>query len=226
MSTKTASRSFWIQVVGSKKTGKTSLLESLTSEFVRRGRSVCFVKHAHEPPILDGADTDTARLRRAGAGTTVLVGETSTVVFRTNESEPLDGIAMRESGAEDIVLAEGFKTTPGKKIAVAGGDLDVAALDGLIAVIGDAPVGYDGKTFRADETAEICDAIEAALEEERGRWVTSLTIDGHEVPLNAFVQEFVASGILGMVTALDDVEGGSVLEVRCRRIGTARPTEG
>ena len=48
---------FWIQVVGSKKSGKTSLLEGLTRELVRRGRTVCFIKHTHEHPVLDGADT-------------------------------------------------------------------------------------------------------------------------------------------------------------------------
>ena len=41
---------FWIQIVGTKDTGKTSLIEGLTRELVRRGRSVCYINHKHAEP--------------------------------------------------------------------------------------------------------------------------------------------------------------------------------
>ena len=59
--------SFWIQIVGTKDTGKTTLLENLTRELVSRGRTVAYVKHAHAAPTIDSEDTDTARLGAAGA---------------------------------------------------------------------------------------------------------------------------------------------------------------
>lgn len=184
---------------------------------MRRGRTVCFIKHTHEPPVLDGADTDTERLRRAGAATTILAGRSSTIVFRANEAEPLERIAHRDAGEAEIVLAEGFKGAPGRKIAIAGGDLDIAELDGVIAVVGERPTGYEGRTFSPDHIAELCDVIESAFDGTSGSWSTSLTIDGRAIPLNAFVQNVMASGLMGMSTALDGVDGGTVLEVRCRR---------
>jgi hypothetical protein len=42
-------------------------------------------------------------------------------------------------------------------------------------------------------------------------------VDGREVPLNAFVQDILASGVLGMSSALQNVEGGETLELTCRR---------
>jgi molybdopterin-guanine dinucleotide biosynthesis adapter protein len=218
---------FWIQIVGTKKTGKTSLVEGLTRELVGRGRRVCYIKHTHEDPTLDGEDTDTARVRRAGASAAVLAGARSTVVFRAPGDESLERIALRDSLPGEIVLAEGFKGSPGRKIVVAGGDLDVASLDGVIAVVGERPAGFEGPVLRVDETARLCDLIEGAAADGQGGqgWTTSLTIDGREIPLNAFVQDILASGILGMSSALQNVEGGDTLELRCRRTRRAS-TEG
>lgn len=208
---------FWIQVVGSKKSGKTSLLEGLTRELVRRGRTVCFIKHTHEHPVLDGADTDTERLRRAGAATTILAGESSTITFRAEGGETLERIAHRDAGSAEILLAEGFRETAGRKIAIAGGDLDIGKLDGVIAVVGEPPEGFEGRTFSHDQTDELCDMIESELDGDRGSWSTSLTIDGRVIPLNVFVQDVIASGIMGMSAALEGVDGGTALDVRCRR---------
>ncbi|MBM3307485.1 MAG: molybdopterin-guanine dinucleotide biosynthesis protein B [Candidatus Eisenbacteria bacterium] len=211
---------FWIQIVGAKKTGKTSLAEDITRELVRRGRRVCYIKHTHEDgPTLDGEDTDTARARRAGASAAVLAGAGSTVVFRAPGGESLERVALRDSLPGEIVLAEGFKGSPGSKIVVTGGGLDVASLDGVIGVVGERPDGFDGPAFRADETGRLCDLIEATAAAAQGgdRWMTSLTVDGREVPLNAFVQDILASGVLGMSSALQNVEGGDAIELRCRR---------
>ena len=200
-------------------------MEGLTRELVRRGRTVCFIKHTHEQALLDGADTDTERLRKAGARTAILAGEASTIVFKEGGNESLEHLAHRDAAAEDIVLTEGFKEAEGAKIAIAGGDLDIATLEGLIAVVGDAPEGYDGKTFRADDVPGLCDAIEDALTEDCGRWATSLAVDGRQITLNAFVQEIMASGLVGMATALEGVEGGTTFEVRCRRIKKLQSTD-
>lgn len=211
---------FWLQIVGTKKTGKTSLAEEITRELVRRGRRVCYIKHTHEDgPTLDGEDTDTARVRRAGASVAVLAGARSTVVFRAPGGESLERVALRDCLPGEIVLAEGFKGTPGRKIVVPGGGLDVASLDGVMGVVGTRPIGFEGPVFQADETARLCDLVEEAAADgpDGQEWTTSLTIDGREIPLNAFVQNILASGLLGMSSALQNVGGGETLELRCRR---------
>ncbi|MFH1502336.1 MAG: molybdopterin-guanine dinucleotide biosynthesis protein B [Candidatus Eisenbacteria bacterium] len=208
----------WIQIVGSKKTGKTALLESVTAELVRRGRSVCYLKHRHEDARLDAHDTDTSRMIDAGAAAAALVGSSSTVVFRRSGDEPLACVALRESLPGDIVLVEGWKSVPGAKIVVSGGDLDVEALEGVIAVVGEPPAGFKGKTFDPSEVTQICDLIERTADAGDGdAWQTSLVIDGREIRLNAFVQDIFASGLLGMSRSLDGVDGADALEIRCRR---------
>jgi molybdopterin-guanine dinucleotide biosynthesis protein MobB len=142
--------SFWIQVVGTKDTGKTSLLESVTRELVKRGRTVAYIKHTHVDPSLETEDTDTVRLRKAGAAVTALTGSDFTIASRPT-GRGVEELSFRVAAPGDIVLAEGFKRSAGKKIVITGGDLDFASLEGVVAVVGDAPDGFKGPAFKPDQ---------------------------------------------------------------------------
>jgi molybdopterin-guanine dinucleotide biosynthesis protein MobB len=183
---------------------------------------VCYIKHAHEAPDLDGRDTDTARLRGAGAATAVLAGDSSTIVFREAGGEPLERIALLESSPGDVVLAEGFKETPGPKIAIAGGDVDVTALEGVVAIVGEAQASFAGRSVSPDDVGGLCDLIEEIAAGHGEGWTASLEIDGRAIPLNPFVQSILASGLLGMSRALEGVEEGDALVLRCRRSRAVR----
>ena len=210
--------SFWIQVVGTKDTGKTSLLESITRELVKRGRTVAYIKHTHVPPPLEAEDTDTARLRAAGAAVTALAGKDFTIASRSS-GRGVEELSFRVASPGDIVLAEGFKKSPGKKIAVMGGDLDFASLDGVVAVVGDAPDGFKGPAFKPDQTTELCDLIEKLSTTPPDQtWATRLLINGEEVPLNPFVQDVMASALEGMTEVLRDVPEAASMELRTRKI--------
>ena len=210
--------SFWIQVVGSKDTGKTSLLEGITRELTSRGRTVAYIKHTHVEPTLEAEDTDTARMRAAGAAVTALTGDDYTIAYRSAGSG-VEELSFRVALPGDIVLAEGFKSTPGKKIAIVGGDLDIASLDRVVAVVGSAPDGYKGLAFSADQTSELCDLIEKlSTQPAEQTWATRLLVNGEEVPLKAFVQDVMASALSGMTDVLRDVDETDTLEIRVQRI--------
>jgi molybdopterin-guanine dinucleotide biosynthesis protein B len=219
----------WIQIVGAKKTGKTTLIEALTRELITRGRSVCYIKHTHSEPGFDNEDTDTAKLRAAGATTAVLAAADSTIVVHRAGKENIERLTYRDPLPGEIVLAEGFKSAPGRKITLAGGDLDIGALMGVVAVVtggpkdertGD-PVGdTKGLRFTIDQTGEICDLIEKLATAKTGEtWASRIFINGVEVELNAFVQDVMASALLGMSTCLRGVDGADEIEFRCTRTG-------
>ena len=210
--------SFWIQIVGSKDTGKTTLLEGITRELTNRGRAVAYIKHTHVEPTLEAEDTDTARMRAAGAAVTALTGDDYTMACRSS-GRGVEELSFRVALPGDIVLAEGFKNSPGMKIAIAGGDLDIASLDGVVAVVGEPPEGFKGPAFSADQTSELCDLIEKlSAQPDDQTWATRLLINGEEVPLNAFVQDVMASALDGMKGVLRDVDEAETLELRARRI--------
>jgi molybdopterin-guanine dinucleotide biosynthesis protein B len=217
---------FWIQIVGTKDTGKTSLIEGLTRELVRRGRSVCYIKHTHSEPSFDGGDTDTARMSAAGATTSVLAGAATTTSFRSSGDEGLEEVSFREAIPGAIVLAEGFKSVPGKKIAIAGGDLDIASLEGVVAVVGEAPEGFDGRAFQPAQIAEICDLIEELLATSpEQHWSTRLLIDGKELPLNTFVQDSMAMTLRGMCEPLRGGKANASIEIRCTLVREDAPSQ-
>jgi len=210
-------QSFWIQIVGTKDTGKTTLLEGITRELVRRGRTVCYVKHTHQELPMDSPDTDTARLAAAGAAVSVLAGASTTTAYRSSGKERIENVSFREAFPGEIVLAEGFKSVRGRKIAIAGGDLDIASLEGVVAVIGTAPDGFGGRVFGPGDIAKIADLIEAlaAIPDDQ-TWSTRIIVDGREIPLNAFVQDVLATTLKGFCSSLREGGAERTIEVRCR----------
>lgn len=219
--------SLWIQIVGTKDTGKTTLLEGITRELVRRGRTVCYVKHTHEEPAMDSPDTDTARLAAAGATVSILAGVSSTTAFRSSGKERIENVSFREALPGEIVLAEGFKSVPGRKIAIAGGELDVESLEGVVAVVGPPPVGFGGRTFEPGQVPELADLIEDLVKiPDDQAWATRLLVDGKEIPLNAFVQDVLATTLGGFSSALRDGDVDRTIEVRCRRARGGEPPSG
>ena len=190
----------------------------MTRELVSRGRTVAYIKHTHVDATLDAEDTDTARIRAAGAAVTALTGNDFTIAHR-GSGRGVEELSFRVSTPGDVVLAEGFKRTPGKKIVVAGGDLDFEKLEGVVAVVGEAPAGFKGPVFAADQTTELCDLIEKLVTVPSDQiWATRLLVNGEEVPLNAFVQNVMASALEGMTEVLNDVPEAATLELRARKI--------
>ena len=210
-------QTFWIQIVGTKDTGKTTLIEGITRELVRRGRTVCYVKHTHEEPAIDGRDTDTARLAAAGAAVSILAGASATTVFRSPGKERIENVSFREALPGEIVLAEGFKNVPGRKIAIAGGDLNIESLDGVVAIVGTAPDGFSGRAFEPGEIGRIADLIEeiAAVPNDQ-TWATRMLVDGREIPLNSFVQDVLAFTLKGFCSSLREGGVERTIEIRCR----------
>ena len=110
-----------ISVVGTKKTGKTTLVCALVSELSRHGR-VGTVKNMATHPVDRG---DTRRHFDAGADVVIGLGQAHLMVRR--ERGDLDS-ALKEMEAEgvDYAVVEGFKHSDLAKIVM--GDLDAPNL--------------------------------------------------------------------------------------------------
>ena len=122
-------------------------------------------------------------------------------------------------GSSDMTHRPSSGRVTSAKIVIAGGDLDVASLEGVVAVVGEAPEGFEGQSFGPEQTSELCDLIErlAAAPADQ-TWATRLLVNGTEVPLNPFVQDVMASALEGMTEVLRDVPEVETLELRSRKI--------
>ena len=228
-----------VAVVGFKKSGKTIVVESLVRELVRRGHRVGTIKHIREPDFtIDQKGKDTWRHARAGASIVISVAprEVATIDRRVGK---LEDVVRRIRGIDFLVI-EGFRELKGipkivvvrsesdlKKldddftIACVGGDSktlkrsEVAALAKLVEQKAMPPMfGLDcrrcGYKTCEDFTraalagkicAKDCKAVFGNVE---------LRVDGKLVPLNPFVQDFLAGATVGMLSSLKEAKGEEI----------------
>jgi molybdopterin-guanine dinucleotide biosynthesis protein B len=159
-----------IGVVGWKNAGKTTLVERLVAELVRRGWRVATVKHAHHDAEIDQPGRDSWRHRAAGAREVALVtGRRWAIMHEAPEAEPTLDEVIARLAPTDLVLVEGFKREPHPKIEVrAAADMageGIAAGDPhVVAIAADqAPADSRLPWFRRDDAAGLADFIAAKI---------------------------------------------------------------
>ena len=148
-------------VTGWKNAGKTTLVERLVAEFVRRGWRVSTIKHAHHDVDIDQPGRDSFRHRVAGATEVALVGGLRYAIMR-EQAEPTLAEVLTRLASADLVLIEGYKREAHPKIEVRAGDAEsLAAIDPTIAAIAAdvRPSETHLPWFRRDDIAAIADFI-------------------------------------------------------------------
>lgn len=101
-----------IAVVGGKRSGKTTTIETLTKELTRRGYRIAAIKHVSEPDFtMDKEGKDSWRYAQSGAETIIIVSlnETVTIQKGTVGRESLKDI-LQKAANHDIVFIEGLKS--------------------------------------------------------------------------------------------------------------------
>lgn len=157
-------------------TGKTTLLEKLIVELVRRGWTVGALKHDAHRFEIDHTGKDSWRLTRAGAAVTAISSPTQSAVIRHHEMEPDLDALLRDFIGMDLVLTEGFKRSRLPKIEVHRASLDLPLLcrgdfadPTLLAVASDAALAIDVPLFGLEEIDRLADFLERTFLEPAGR---------------------------------------------------------
>jgi molybdopterin-guanine dinucleotide biosynthesis protein MobB len=105
-----------IAVLGGKKTGKTTTIETLVEKLTTKGYKIAAVKYIAEPDFtIDTKGKDSWRFAQAGAKTiiTVAKNEVTTIEKMNTENLKLDQI-LQKCRDSDIVLIEGLRNLVGK----------------------------------------------------------------------------------------------------------------
>jgi len=152
-------------VTGWKNAGKTTLVERLVAEFVRRGWTVNTIKHAHHGVDVDQPGRDSFRHRTAGATEVAVVGGHRYAIMREQEEPTLAEVLARLAPA-DLILIEGFKREPHPKIEVRSGKDEAGAPPmapqdpSIVAMAADQPPADQRLPwFRRDDITGIADFI-------------------------------------------------------------------
>lgn len=148
-------------VTGWKNAGKTTLVERLVAEFVRRGWRVSTVKHAHHDVDIDQPGRDSFRHRVAGASEVALVGGLRYAIMR-EQAEPSLAEVLARLAPADLILIEGYKREAHPKIEVRAGEAQsLAAADpNVVAIAADTqPIEAHLPWFKRDDIAGMADFI-------------------------------------------------------------------
>lgn len=214
-------------IAGNKDTGKTTLTTRIIKELKDRGFSVGTIKHSHHSMVMDKEGTDTFKHKTAGAE--IVVGVGSTVFFNVDSDLSLDRILflMKMIDDPDFVIIEGFKDYPYPKIITSSNlrdDFTVKSVDAknltdenvkllvdliekyaydIIDTLFVDDCGYvDGSSIAKDFISDKLDY------DPNSHADVSLSIDGINIGLNPFVDNFIKKTVLGMLDSLKTDEYG------------------
>ena len=154
-----------VSIVGKSNSGKTTLIEKIIAELVRRGYRVATIKHNRHGFDIDHEGKDSWRHKRAGARTTVIASPGRVAVVEDVDRDyAIDELAGRYIRDADIVLSEGFKKNVLPKIEVNRAEMNRGPLSGpednLIAVAADRPLDAGVPCYDINDAEGLADLIE------------------------------------------------------------------
>lgn len=162
-------------LVGWSGSGKTTVVAKLVPELIGRGFTVSTMKHTHHNFDLDKKGKDSYTHRVAGATEVLVTGAKRWAILHENRDAPepsIDELLARMQDV-DLVLIEGFKEHPHKKIEVfrpaVGKPLLATDDPSIIAVATDADLGdQEVPVMDLEDIKAIADFIVGFLSLEAG----------------------------------------------------------
>jgi len=214
-----------ISIVGNKNVGKTKFLEGLLPELKKRQIKVGTVKHDVHGFEVDKEGKDTWRHAQAGSDAVVISHSEKVACIKKVESElSLDQIVIEFMGDVDLVITEGYKSAGKPKIEIFRKDIQDKLVctekDNLIAVVSDnTDLPISVPIFKTSDYSTVADFILKFLEDSKETGVTlQLKVDGKLVPLAPFVEQIIASSVIGMVKTLKGCENPSKINIYIQRV--------
>ena len=208
-----------VSIVGTSDSGKTTLIEKLVPELVRRGYRVATIKHDVHGFEVDREGKDSWRHKQAGAHTVVISSPQKLALIRDVDHDAELG-ELRDKYIQDvdIILSEGFKRNPQPKIEVfrkeKRRELLCTKEDNLLAIAANEPFQIGVPCFNLDDARGMVDLIEKEfLKGGKGTHVR-LSVNGRDIPLSSFVQNSITGTVRGMVSALKGCESPKNVEIR------------
>ena len=208
-----------VSIVGKSDAGKTTLIEKLILELVRRGYRVATVKHDVHGFDVDREGKDSWRHKQAGAHTVVISSPEKLALIRDVDHDA-DLAEVRDKYIQDVdlILTEGFKRNNQPKIEVFRKEKHQELLckkeDNLLAVASNQPLDVGVPCFDIDDARGLVDLIEEKFLKHRQTARVRVRVNGKEIPLSSFVQKSIRGTLRGMVSSLRGCEDPKNIEIK------------
>ena len=208
-----------ISIVGTSDSGKTTLIEKLVPELVRRGYKVATIKHDIHGFEVDREGKDSWRHKQAGAHTVVISSPQKLALMRdVDHDAELAELRDKYIQDVDVILSEGFKRNPQPKIEVfrkeSRRELLCTREDNLLAVATNQPFDIGVPCFGLEDARGMVDLIEEKFLKGEKSSRIRLKVNGENVPLSPFVQKSIIGTVRGMISALKGCQSPQSVEIR------------
>ena len=208
-----------ISIVGKSDSGKTTFIEKLVPELVRRGYRVATVKHDVHGFEVDREGKDSWRHKQAGAHTVIISSPTKVALIRDVEKDlRLDEIRDKLVQDVDLILSEGYKKDVQPKIEIFRTEKHKELLctkeDNLVAIVSDKEFDVGVSCFFLDDIKGVADFIEKKFLKSKKEEQITLRVDGRTIPLKPFIKDFLLGSIKGMVRSLKGCEKPKKIEIQ------------
>jgi len=208
-----------VSIVGTSDSGKTTLIEKLVPELVRRGYRVATVKHDIHGFNVDQEGKDSWRHKQAGAHTVVISSPEKLALIRdVDHDADLEELRDKYIQDVDLIISEGFKRNPQPKIEVFRKERHRELLcnekDNLLAIATNQPLNIGVPCFGLDDARGLADLIEDRFLKGKKASQVRLKVNGKEVPLSSFVQKTILGTVRGMVSPLKGCQEPQSIEIR------------
>jgi len=156
-----------VSVVARSGVGKTAFLEKLIAELKRRGLRVGTIKHHLHDFEIDQRGKDSWRHAQAGSEAVVISSPKKVAVIRRLEKEmDLDALVGTYLRDMDLVITEGYKSGPKKKIEVSRRERSqdlVSPRQDLIAIVTDQSFDLPVPHFGLNDAEGVADLLEQEI---------------------------------------------------------------
>ncbi len=231
-----------IAVIGSKKSGKTTAIETLIQGLTKKGYKIATIKHIPEANFtIDTERKDTWRHAKAGASTVISVApnELATIKKVNTTKYGLSEIIRNVEPDVDITILEGFKKLIEQnpavpKIVAAKTTNEILEFSKrckpILSFVGPIPteaaklnIPYIDTLKEPEKLVGLVDKKLAASVQKRRRRIEEdirIQIDEQLLPLSPFVQKIIRKTILAMVSTLKGtkIKGNENLFVTIRSV--------
>ena len=208
-----------VSIVGTSDSGKTTLIEKLVPELIRRGYKVATVKHDVHGFDVDREGKDSWRHKQAGAHTVVISSPQKLALIRdVDHDAELAELRDKYIQDVDIILSEGFKRNSQPKIEVFRKERHRELLctreDNLLAIASNQPFDIGVPCFDLEDARGMVDLIEEKFLKGKESPPVQLKVNGKEISLSPFVQKSIIGTLRGMVSALKGCESPKSVDIR------------
>jgi molybdopterin-guanine dinucleotide biosynthesis protein B len=218
-----------LSIVGKSDSGKTTLIEKLVPELVRRGYRIATIKHDVHGFDIDREGKDSWRHKKAGAHTVVISSPHKLALIRdVDHDAELPELRARYIRDVDLILTEGFKRNTQPKIEVFRQEVHQELLcrkeDNLVAIASNRRFDIGVPWFDLNDAQGLVDLIEDRFLKGKKPPQMKLCVNEKEIPLSPFVQKAIQGTLLGMLSSLKGCDSPERVELQFSPDSTSDPS--